>query len=88
MSSIVGGFFMIYLAPTGLFSFSTTTVISSKTILTLVMYQLVPELFIDFYVTFMENFGGLRVLHETYCRFRPEIHLFRPRPNTNTLRCL
>jgi hypothetical protein len=66
LSSITAGFLMIYLAPTGLFSFSTETLIPTKTILTLVAYQLVPELFIDFYVTGMECFSGLRALHETY----------------------
>ena len=30
------------------------------------MYQLVPELFIDFYCTFMEINNGLRTLHESY----------------------
>jgi len=30
------------------------------------MYQLVPELFLDFYVTFIEVQAGLLTLHELY----------------------
>ncbi|GMI31844.1 hypothetical protein TeGR_g11241 [Tetraparma gracilis] len=66
LSSISGGLFMIFLAPSGLFTFSTATAIPKETILVLVAYQLIPELFIDFYVTGMECFSGLRVLHESY----------------------
>ncbi|GMI14713.1 hypothetical protein TrVE_jg3770 [Triparma verrucosa] len=66
MSSIIAGFFLIQLAPTGVFSFATETAVSSETVITLMLYQLVPELFLDFFVTFMEVFGGLGKLHRNY----------------------
>ena len=66
MSSLIAGFFMIQLAPTGVFSFATETTVSSSTIVTLMSYQLIPELFLDFFVTFTEVFGGLGKLHASY----------------------
>ena len=36
----------------------------TKQVLVIVAFQLVPELFLDFYCTFMEIYGGLRVVHE------------------------
>jgi hypothetical protein len=66
MSSIVAGLFMIHLAPTGAFSFATSVEISSSTIIKLCVFQIVPELFLDFYVTFMEIYGGLKDLHVSY----------------------
>ena len=66
MSSIVAGLFMIYLEPTGLFRFAATARKSAKTIVKLCAFQIVPELFLDFYVTFMEIYGGLKDLHVSY----------------------
>ena len=66
MSSITAGLFLVYLAPTGVFSFVASSNISSATVVTLCMFQIVPELFLDFYVTFMEIFGGLKAMHLTY----------------------
>ncbi|GMI20818.1 hypothetical protein TeGR_g5474 [Tetraparma gracilis] len=66
MSSIVAGLFMIHLAPTGVFSFASTAEISTATIVKLCAFQIVPELFLDFYVTFMEIYGGLKDLHVSY----------------------
>ncbi|GMI24978.1 hypothetical protein TeGR_g5966 [Tetraparma gracilis] len=66
MSSIVAGLFMIHLAPIGVFNFATTAEISSSTIIRLCAFQIVPELFIDFYVTFMEIYCGLKDLHVSY----------------------
>jgi len=57
---------MIYLAPTGIFSFATDATIPTRAILNLLVYQLVPELCIDFYCTFLEINNGLRTLHESY----------------------
>jgi hypothetical protein len=66
MSSISAGLFMVYLAPTGAFSFATTAAVSTKTVVTLCTYQIVPELFLDFYVTFIEVYGGLKEMHTAY----------------------
>ncbi|GMI55131.1 hypothetical protein TeGR_g12545 [Tetraparma gracilis] len=66
MSSIVAGLFMIHLAPTGVFTFATTAEISSSTVIKLCAFQIVPELFLDFFCTFMEVYGGLKDLHVSY----------------------
>jgi len=57
---------ILYLAPTGAFSFATSEKIETAAVVKLLMYQLVPELFLDFYVTFIEMRGGLLPLHELY----------------------
>jgi hypothetical protein len=59
VSSITAGLLMVYLAPTGAFTFATNTAVSTKTIVTLCAYQIVPELFLDFYVTFVHRGGDL-----------------------------
>ncbi|GMI22742.1 hypothetical protein TeGR_g2049 [Tetraparma gracilis] len=66
MSSISAGLFIVYLAPTGSFSFATTTAVSTNTVVTLCAYQIIPELFLDFYVTFIEVYGGLKEMHTAY----------------------
>ena len=68
MSSIAAGLFMVHLAPLGVFSFATTAVISTATVVKLCAYQIVPELVLDFYVTFMEIYGGLKEMHASYWR--------------------
>ncbi|GMI58565.1 hypothetical protein TeGR_g11701 [Tetraparma gracilis] len=66
MSSIMAGLFMVYLSPTGAFTFVSASSISSNTIIKLCVLQIIPELFLDFYVTFMEIFGGLKEMHVSY----------------------
>lgn len=66
ISSFTAGAFIIYLAPTGRFRFATDDEISTDTVISLMLYQIVPEIFLDFYITFTETFGGLRKLHSAY----------------------
>jgi len=66
LSSLTAAMFILYLAPTGAFSFATSEAIETAAVMKLLMYQLVPELFLDFYVTFIEVQGGLLTLHELY----------------------
>ena len=66
MSIIVAGLFMIHLAPIGIFSFATTAAISTATIVKLCVFQIVPELFMDFYGTFMDIYLGLKKMHVSY----------------------
>jgi hypothetical protein len=54
MSSIMAGVFLIYLAPTGLFSFASDSAVDAATVVKLCLLQIVPEVFLDFYCTFME----------------------------------
>ena len=65
LSSFVAAFFMIYLQPTGTFDFASgDQTVDQSTVLILLMYQLIPELFLDFYVTVMEVKGGLLKVHQ------------------------
>ena len=66
MSAITAALYMLILSPTGAFSFASDADISTSSIIKLCAYQLVPELFIDFYCTFMEINNGIRALHESY----------------------
>ena len=66
LSSLAAAMFILYLAPTGAFSFTTSETIETAAVVKLLMYQLVPELFLDFYVTFIEVQGGLLTLYELY----------------------
>ena len=66
LSSLAAAMFILYLAPTGAFSFATSEKIETAAVVKLLMYQLVPELFLDFYVTFIEVQGGLLTLHVLY----------------------
>ena len=66
LSSLAAAMFILYLAPTGAFSFATSEKIEAAAVVKLLAYQLVPELFLDFYVTFIEVLGGLLTLHELY----------------------
>jgi hypothetical protein len=66
LSSLAAAMFILYLAPTGAFSFATSEKIETAAVVKLMMYQLVPELFLDFYVTFIEVQGGLLTLHVLY----------------------
>ena len=66
MSSIVMGLVVIFLSPLGWFKFATSEEISPETVMYLCMYQMVPELFMDFFITFVEVYGGLKPLHESY----------------------
>jgi hypothetical protein len=64
MSSLTAALLLIQIVPTGAFGFAGTQVVPTALVLKLTMYQLAPELFLDFYVTFMEVQGGLIELHE------------------------
>ena len=64
VSSLTAAMFLIYLEPMGAFSFATNDVVEPSAVVELVLYQLVPELFFDLYVTFMEIQGGLKKVHE------------------------
>jgi len=66
LSSLAAAMFILYLAPTGAFNFATSDKIETAAVVKLLMYQLVPELFLDFYVKFIEVRGGLLTLHELY----------------------
>jgi hypothetical protein len=64
MSSLTAALLLIQMVPTGAFGFAGAVVVPVAVVLKLTMYQLAPELFLDFYVTFMEVQGGLIELHK------------------------
>ncbi|GMI40997.1 hypothetical protein TeGR_g12149 [Tetraparma gracilis] len=66
VSSITAGLFLIYLAPTGVFSFASENTASTGAVIKLCAFQIVPEIFLDFYCTFMEVYGGLKDVHLGY----------------------
>jgi hypothetical protein len=64
MSSLTAALLLIQMVPTGAFGFAGAVVVPVAVVLKLTMYQLAPELFLDFFVTFMEVQGGLLELHK------------------------
>ena len=65
VSSLAAAAVLVWLVPTGAFEFSTEPV-SSDQVITITMFQIVPELFLDFFCTFVEVNGGLIKLHKDY----------------------
>ncbi|GMH71700.1 hypothetical protein TL16_g05722 [Triparma laevis f. inornata] len=70
ISSAISAMLLIMLAPLDAFGLATTAEISQQTVFVITAYQIVPELFLDFYVTFMEIFCGLSKLYENYWDLR------------------
>jgi len=64
LSSFAAALYLIYLAPLGAFDFASDATVETGVVINLLMYQLVPELFLDFYVTLIEVQGGLKKLHD------------------------
>ena len=65
ISTVAAAAVLIYLVPTGSLQFSSEPV-SSEQVLTITLFQIVPEVFLDYYCTFTEVFGGLSNLHIGY----------------------
>ena len=66
VSSIAAAAILIFLSPTNAFDLATDNEIKTHHIYELLAYQIVPEIFMDFYVTFMEVINGLAKLHLEY----------------------
>ena len=64
VGSILAAAILMNLGQFGVSSFASSTAISSSTIMTLCMYQLLPEVFLDTYCTYMEVSNGLSELHK------------------------
>lgn len=64
ISSVTAALFVVFLQPTGAFSFASEGEVETGIVVAMLMYQLVPELFLDLYVTFMEIHGGLWKVHQ------------------------
>ena len=64
VGSIVAAMILVKLGSFGIFSFASDAAISTSTIMTLCMYQLIPEMFLDSYCTYMEESNGISQLHK------------------------
>ncbi|GMI44345.1 hypothetical protein TrCOL_g422 [Triparma columacea] len=70
LSTIAAALSLYYFGPTGAFLFAADESVSTNTIVTIVGFQLIPELVLDFYCTFIEVFGGLSKIHIAQWSFR------------------
>ena len=64
LSSFSAGLFLVDLQGTGAFTFASDGEVSPELVWSLVFIQLVPELPIDFFLTFIEYLGGLASVHD------------------------
>ena len=60
---------LVYLPPTGSFNFTSGTIDPAQ-VWTVLVFQLIPELFLDWYCTFIETNGGLGRFHVDYWKLR------------------
>ncbi|GMI44749.1 hypothetical protein TrCOL_g7078 [Triparma columacea] len=68
---------LVWLVPTGAFEFSSEPV-GTDQVITITMFQIVPELFLDFFCTFVEVNGGLTKLHKSYWSTKTGAKKVRP----------
>mmetsp|Transcript_20208 Transcript_20208/g.37708 ORF Transcript_20208/g.37708 Transcript_20208/m.37708 type:complete len:495 (-) Transcript_20208:57-1541(-) len=75
VSAITAAIILYYLPSTGLFQFANSiesAQIETSTVLTLLLYQIVPELFCDLFCTSLEIIGGLSEFHNKYWKLNQE----------------
>ena len=66
LGALAAAAIIIFLSDTGAFQLASDEVVSVSAVVGLCMYQLVPEVFLDFYCTYMEVLNGLAGLHQQY----------------------
>ena len=66
LSSITAAIFLVELQGTGAFLFATEATIATSQILFLVAVQLGPEVILDWFVTFIEVWGGLAAVYDAH----------------------
>ena len=64
-SAITSASMLVFLPSTGSFNFTSGTVNAAQ-VWTVLMYQLSPEIFLDWYCSFIETHGGLGRFHLDY----------------------
>jgi hypothetical protein len=72
VSSIVATLLLVVLSSSGAFDFSVEAKIEMQQVFAVSFFQLAPEIILDFYCTFIENYGGLSRLHKKYWTIRAE----------------
>lgn len=65
LSTVAVADIFLYIVPTGALQFSNEAV-SSEQIITITLFQIIPEVFLDYYCAFTEVLGGLGNLHIAY----------------------
>ena len=65
-SSFAAAMFLLEFQGTGAFSFASSAVVAPATIYFLVAIQPIPEIPIDYFITFLEVYGGLAVVHGSH----------------------
>ena len=70
LSSFSAALFLVDLQGTGAFSFASDAEVSPELVWGLVFIQLLPELPIDFFLTFIEYLGGLSRVHDANWNLR------------------
>ena len=66
LGALAAAAIIIFLSDTGAFQLASDEVVSVSAVVGLCMYQLVQEVFLDFYCTYMEVLNGLAGLHQQY----------------------
>ena len=69
MSSVMATLFLLYLSPTDAFTFASSDEVDRESVLFLCGIQIIPEIFLDLFCTFIEIFGGLSKIHKNYWTF-------------------
>ena len=57
---------LIFGVPTGAFNLEAGKAVDREQVFSIVLFQLCPEIVVDFYCVFMEIYGGLGVFHSKY----------------------
>ena len=68
-SAMISASMLVLLPSTGSFNFTSGTVDTAQ-VWTVLLFQLVPEVFLDWYCTFIETNGGLGRFHLDYWKAR------------------
>jgi len=66
LGALTAAAILVLLSDTGAFQLASDEAVSVSAVVGLCTYQLVPELFLDFYCTYMEVLNGLAGLHTQY----------------------
>ncbi|GMI25187.1 hypothetical protein TrCOL_g4946 [Triparma columacea] len=66
LSSAAAVAILIFAVPTGALSLEASKAVDRSQIYSIVLFQVGPEVILDFYCVFMEVFGGLGVFHSKY----------------------